>query len=50
MSFYGAIEQLLTGWMFGMHPGRRGHFERAKEMVVETICGGLETGTADAAR
>ena len=44
MWFYGAIEQLLTGWVFELIPARRGDFERARAMVVETICGGLETG------
>jgi TetR/AcrR family transcriptional regulator, fatty acid metabolism regulator protein len=42
MWFYGAIEQLLSGWVFGLIPGRDGDFDRAREMVVETICGGLE--------
>ncbi len=42
MAFYGAIEQLLTGWIFGLLPQGEEHFERAKWLVVETICGGLE--------
>jgi len=42
MAFYGAIEQLLTGWIFGLLPAGPEHFERAKWLVVETICGGLE--------
>jgi hypothetical protein len=42
MWFYGAIEQLLSGWVFDLIPGEDGDFERAKELVVETICGGLE--------
>ncbi len=42
MWFYGAIEQLLSGWIFELIPGEDGDFERAKQMVVETICGGLE--------
>jgi TetR/AcrR family fatty acid metabolism transcriptional regulator len=42
MWFYGAIEQLLSGWIFELIPGEDGDFERAKELVVETICGGLE--------
>lgn len=44
MTFYGAIEQLLTGWIFGLLPQGSEHFERAKWLVVETICGGLEAG------
>ena len=43
MAFYGAIEQLLTGWIFGLLPEGEEHFERAKWLVVETVCGGLET-------
>jgi TetR/AcrR family transcriptional regulator, fatty acid metabolism regulator protein len=46
MWFYGAIEQLLSGWVFGLIPGQDGDFDRAREMVVETICGGLEPRTA----
>ena len=42
MAFYGAIEQLLTGWIFGLLPQGGEHFERAKWLVVETVCGGLE--------
>jgi TetR/AcrR family fatty acid metabolism transcriptional regulator len=43
MWFYGAIEQLLSGWVFELIPEGEGDFDRAREMVVETICGGLET-------
>ena len=46
MAFYGAIEQLLTGWIFGLLPQGEEHFERAKWLVVETVCGGLETSAA----
>ena len=42
MVFYGAIEQLLTGWIFGLLPEGEEHFERAKRLVVEAVCGGLE--------
>jgi AcrR family transcriptional regulator len=42
MWFYGAIEQLLSGWVFELIPASAAEFERAREMVVETICGGLE--------
>jgi TetR/AcrR family fatty acid metabolism transcriptional regulator len=45
MWFYGAIEQLLSGWVFGLIPAGDGDFERAREMVVDTICGGLERPT-----
>ena len=42
MTFYGAIEQVLTGWIFGLLPQGEDDLERAKQMVVETVCGGLE--------
>jgi TetR/AcrR family transcriptional regulator, fatty acid metabolism regulator protein len=44
MCFYGAIEQLLTGWIFELLPRTDEEFERAKGLVVEAICGGLESG------
>jgi TetR/AcrR family fatty acid metabolism transcriptional regulator len=46
MCFYGAIEQLLSGWIFGIMPATEEEFERAKGLVVETICGGLEVAPA----
>jgi AcrR family transcriptional regulator len=42
MSFYGAIEQLLSGWIFEVIPASAADFEQAKELVVATICDGLE--------
>ncbi len=42
MTFYGAIEQVLTGWIFGLLPQGEEDLERAKQLVVETVCGGLE--------
>jgi len=42
MLFYGAIEQLLSGWIFDLVPGTDEDFERAKQQVIDTICGGLE--------
>ena len=42
MYFYGAIEQLLSGWIFGLIPAADGDFDRASPLVVETICDGLE--------
>jgi AcrR family transcriptional regulator len=42
MSFYGAIEQLLSGWIFEVIPASATDFEEAKELVVATICDGLE--------
>ena len=42
MAFYGAIEQVLTGWIFGMLEEGEEDYERAKRFVVGTICDGLE--------
>jgi TetR/AcrR family transcriptional regulator, fatty acid metabolism regulator protein len=42
MAFYGAIEQVLTGWIFGLLDQGDDDYERAKRFVVETICDGLE--------
>jgi AcrR family transcriptional regulator len=42
MCFYGAIEQLLSGWIFDLLPQTEEEFEQAKTLVVEAICGGLE--------
>jgi AcrR family transcriptional regulator len=42
MSFYGAIEQLLSGWIFEVIPASETDFDQAKELVVATICDGLE--------
>jgi TetR/AcrR family fatty acid metabolism transcriptional regulator len=42
MVFYGAIEQLLTGWIFDSIPSADEDYERAKRLVIETICDGLE--------
>jgi TetR/AcrR family fatty acid metabolism transcriptional regulator len=42
MCFYGAIEQLLSAWIFDLLPQADEDYERAKGLVVETICGGLE--------
>ena len=42
MAFYGAIEQVLTGWIFEVLPRGDDEYEHAKDYVVETICGGLD--------
>ena len=47
MWFYGAIEQLLSGWVFGLIPDGEDDFDRARVMVVDTICGGLEQGAVN---
>ena len=41
MAFYGAIEQVLTGWIFGLLAEGDEEYELAKAHVVQTICGGL---------
>jgi TetR/AcrR family transcriptional regulator, fatty acid metabolism regulator protein len=46
MWFYGAIEQLLSGWVFELIPDSDADFDRARVMVVETICSGLQATTA----
>jgi len=46
MVFYGAIEQLLSGWIFDLLPQSEQHYEEAKGLVVEAICGGLEAPAA----
>jgi AcrR family transcriptional regulator len=46
MAFYGAIEQVLTGWIFDVLPAGEAEEEQAKAFIVETICSGLETAPA----
>ncbi len=46
LAFYGAIEQVLTGWIFESLPLGEAEFEQAKAFVVETICGGLQVAAA----
>ncbi|MEO6496735.1 MAG: TetR/AcrR family transcriptional regulator [Solirubrobacteraceae bacterium] len=48
LAFYGAIEQVLTGWIFDFLPKGEGEYEQAKTFVVETICGGLDAAQAPA--
>jgi AcrR family transcriptional regulator len=42
LAFYGCVEQVLTGWIFDSVPVGDDELERAKTLIVETICGGLE--------
>jgi TetR/AcrR family fatty acid metabolism transcriptional regulator len=42
MTFYGAIEQLLSGWIFDVIPASETSFDQAKDLLVTTICDGLE--------
>jgi AcrR family transcriptional regulator len=42
MAFYGLIEQVLTAWIFNSAPVDDDELERAKALIVDTICWGLE--------
>jgi AcrR family transcriptional regulator len=42
MAFYGAIEQLLSGWIFDLIPGSDTDLDAARALVTATICDGLE--------
>lgn len=42
MAFYGAIEQLLTGWILEVIPGSDQDVDSARDLLVRTICEGLE--------
>ena len=41
LAFYGAIEQVLTGWIFGLLDEGDEAYEQAKAHLVETISDGL---------
>jgi AcrR family transcriptional regulator len=41
-AFYGSIEQVLTGWIFDSAAVEEADLERAKRMIVDTICRGLD--------
>jgi hypothetical protein len=47
-AFYGAVEQVLTGWIFDSRTVGQEELDRAKSMIVETICSGLERCTRTA--
>jgi TetR/AcrR family fatty acid metabolism transcriptional regulator len=40
-AFYGAVEQMLTGWIFDEATLGEAEFEQAKAMIVDLICDGL---------
>ena len=42
LAFYGAVEQVLTGWIFDLIPAADSDLEQAKTLVTATICDGLE--------
>ena len=46
MAFYGAIEQVLTGWIFDVLPREPEGYDEAKTFIVETICDGLRTDSS----
>jgi AcrR family transcriptional regulator len=46
MWFYGLVEQLLTGWIFGWLPAGEEDFARARASVVEMVCAALEAQPA----
>jgi TetR/AcrR family fatty acid metabolism transcriptional regulator len=48
LAFYGAIEQVLSGWIFETLPRGDAEYEEAKTLVIETICGGLDAVPATA--
>ncbi|HYY64000.1 MAG TPA: TetR/AcrR family transcriptional regulator [Gaiellaceae bacterium] len=39
--WYGALEEILTGWAFGQLPDREEDVTRAEQAVVEIVTGGL---------
>jgi len=43
LAFYGAIEQVLTGWIFDGHVIDEAELDRVRTLIVETICGGLDS-------
>jgi TetR/AcrR family transcriptional regulator, fatty acid metabolism regulator protein len=42
LAFYGLIEQVLTAWIFESAPIDERELERAKTLIVDTICRGLD--------
>jgi TetR/AcrR family transcriptional regulator, fatty acid metabolism regulator protein len=43
-SLYGALEEILTGWVMGQLPGGDEDVAKAERTLVELVCGGLESG------
>jgi TetR/AcrR family transcriptional regulator, fatty acid metabolism regulator protein len=46
--FYGALEEILTGWVLGTLPEGDGEIAAAERTVVEIVCGGLAPDRASA--
>jgi AcrR family transcriptional regulator len=42
---YGALEELLTGWVLGQLPDGDEEVARAERTVVDVVCGGLTAGS-----
>jgi TetR/AcrR family fatty acid metabolism transcriptional regulator len=42
LAFYGLVEQVLTEWIFESEPVGEERLERAKTLIVDTICRGVE--------
>jgi AcrR family transcriptional regulator len=42
LAFYGLVEQVLTSWIFESEPVGEPELERAKHLIVEATCRGLE--------
>jgi len=40
-AFYGALEELLTGWVLGGLPDGEEEVARAEQTVIQLVCGGL---------
>jgi TetR/AcrR family transcriptional regulator, fatty acid metabolism regulator protein len=45
--FYGAIEEILTGWVLGLLPDGDADVARAEQLVVDVVAGGLSALAAD---
>jgi TetR/AcrR family fatty acid metabolism transcriptional regulator len=41
---YGALEEILTGWVLGQLPDTDEDIARAERAVVEIVTGGLQSG------
>jgi hypothetical protein len=39
--FYGAIEEILTGWVLGRLPDRDEDVSRAERTVIDVVCEGM---------
>ena len=46
--FYGALEELLTGWVLGQLPDGDDEVARAEQTVIDLVCGGLTRAGAAA--